>query len=554
MNAFPEILDILEVVFELFGDNPTASTISLYPKAVGDALRAKGFNITDELTWERLYEYNKTVRKVKIKPDGGEIVEVWLCEPHISKKKADQADTMPFMFRVGAVANQIAALRRERTVETNGDGTNGRNRPANAVGENVKQELLDHLATLIQEGNRLNSSYRMTDRGTQESDLPESDFRSFATATLATVERIAGRDSEYHHSLPLVDISDPLAVPGYNNTKIPAMIGALKSLRQAVDKGLLTSLESRLRASIHNDLQRAKENEATMATDKRKVFVVYGRNNVARNAMFTFLRAIGLHPLEWSEIVKETGEASPYVGEVLKVGFSIVQAVVVLLTPDDEARLRQPYRVANDPKDETELTPQPRPNVLLEAGMALGLFPERTVIVELGRLRPISDIHGRHVIRLDNSPQKRQALAQRLETAGCAVNLSGTDWLTSGGFDAATADCDSVPAEPASSVETEADLLADYSLSAEARRLLALATSSDGQVGFTRTSSGCNTQAGGTILNEPHNARSEATWKQAIQDLVDHKLLEGEVRSGYVCEVTAKGYEVADLLQRQEGV
>ena len=123
MNQFPEILDILEAVFELFGENPTRSIVSLYPKTVGDALRAKGFNISDELTWERLCEYNKTVRKVKIKPDGGETVEVWLCEPHISKKKADQADTMPFMFRVGAVANEIATLRRKRTSETNGDGT-----------------------------------------------------------------------------------------------------------------------------------------------------------------------------------------------------------------------------------------------------------------------------------------------------------------------------------------------------------------------------------------------------------------------------------------------
>ncbi|MEN6459101.1 MAG: hypothetical protein ABFC63_09230 [Thermoguttaceae bacterium] len=122
MDRFPEILDILEVVFELVGDNP-ASIISLYPKVVGDALRAKGFKITDQLTWERLFEYNKTVRRVKTKPDGGEIVEVWLCEPHINKKKADQADTMPFMFRVGAVANEIAEMRRKRALEANGDGT-----------------------------------------------------------------------------------------------------------------------------------------------------------------------------------------------------------------------------------------------------------------------------------------------------------------------------------------------------------------------------------------------------------------------------------------------
>jgi predicted nucleotide-binding protein len=187
------------------------------------------------------------------------------------------------------------------------------------------------------------------------------------------------------------------------------------------------------------------EKQADLGVDTRKVFVVHGRNNPAREALFTFLRAIGLHPLEWSEIVKATGKASPYIGEVLEKGFSIAQAVVVLMTPDDEARLREPYRGSAEPPHETELTPQPRPNVLLEGGMALGLFPERTVIVELGRLRPLSDIGGRHVIRMNDTPERRQDLAQRLETAGCAVNRSGTDWYSAGAFSAATAASASTP-------------------------------------------------------------------------------------------------------------
>ena len=168
--------------------------------------------------------------------------------------------------------------------------------------------------------------------------------------------------------------------------------------------------------------------------DSRNVFVVDGRNNAAREALFTFLRAIGLHPLEWSEIVQATGKASPYIGEVLDRRFSMAQAVVVLLTPDDEAQLREPYWRPSDPYYETHLTPQPRPNVLVEAGMALGLFPERTVIVEIGELRPVGDIGGRQVIRMNDTAEKRHELAQRLKTAGCATNLSGTDWYKAGVF------------------------------------------------------------------------------------------------------------------------
>ena len=172
-------------------------------------------------------------------------------------------------------------------------------------------------------------------------------------------------------------------------------------------------------------------------TDAGDVFVVHGRNEQARTAMFEFLRAIGLHSLEWSEAVRATGRPSPYIGEILNTAFSRAHAVVVLLTPDDEAQLREPLRAANEPPHEVELSGQARPNVLFEAGMAMGRDEGRTVLVELGEMRPFSDIAGRHVIRLDNSSQRRQELAQRLAAAGCPVNLDGTDWHTAGDFDGA---------------------------------------------------------------------------------------------------------------------
>ena len=170
----------------------------------------------------------------------------------------------------------------------------------------------------------------------------------------------------------------------------------------------------------------------------KKVFVVHGRNVGARDAMFGFLRAIGLEPIEWSSAISATGSASPYIGQALDAAFELAQAVVVLLTPDDVAYLRPEYANGDDDPERVP-TPQARPNVLFEAGMAIGRHPERTVLVELGSLRPFSDVAGRHAVRLDDSSQKRNDLANRLKDAGCDVTTSGSDWLTAGDFTAPSA-------------------------------------------------------------------------------------------------------------------
>lgn len=165
-----------------------------------------------------------------------------------------------------------------------------------------------------------------------------------------------------------------------------------------------------------------------------QVFVVHGRDKAAKDAMFAFLRSLGITPIEWSAAVRMTKKPSPYIGEILNVAFSNARAVVVLLTPDDRAQLRDDLLSSTDPPFERQLTGQARPNVLFEAGMAFSSHPDRTVLVQLGTIRPFSDIAGRHIIIISNEPKKRQDLADRLEFAGCAVNRTGTDWMSDGDF------------------------------------------------------------------------------------------------------------------------
>ena len=173
------------------------------------------------------------------------------------------------------------------------------------------------------------------------------------------------------------------------------------------------------------------------SADDRSVFVVHGRNLKAKKAMFSLLEAAGLRPLEWEIVASQHAPQPPTIPGVLEMGFKMAQAAVVLLTGDDEARVREEYKLPGDQQYETDLTPQPRPNVLCEAGMAMGLFPEKTVLVEIGMTRPFTDIDGLLRVRLDGSAEalkRRRSLLRRLKMAGCAVNWESDRWLDAGEF------------------------------------------------------------------------------------------------------------------------
>jgi predicted nucleotide-binding protein/predicted ArsR family transcriptional regulator len=171
---------------------------------------------------------------------------------------------------------------------------------------------------------------------------------------------------------------------------------------------------------------------------KRRVFVVHGRNEKARKAMFTFLRSLSLEPIEWSEAITYTETGAPYIGDILDHAFKRAQAIVVLITGDDISKLSSQYLKSDDPPYEREFMPQARPNVLFEAGLAFGRHSDRTILVELGPTRPFSDIAGRHIVRISNDAKARQELVTRLKTAGCNVKTEAKiDWLHEGDFDAA---------------------------------------------------------------------------------------------------------------------
>ncbi|GFH38304.1 nucleotide-binding protein [Streptomyces pacificus] len=176
---------------------------------------------------------------------------------------------------------------------------------------------------------------------------------------------------------------------------------------------------------------RAAQAQAQAQADhgrSRSVFVVHGRDEEVRTAMFGLLRRLDLRPLEWERLVRGAGGTAPFLGEVVEKALSQAQAALVLLTPDDVAMLHPHLMGFNEQPHEVRLTGQPRQNVLIELGMALMAYPERTIIVQVGQVRPASDLAGRNVVHFDGSEAAVSKIVERLKGAHCDLDDTRPDW------------------------------------------------------------------------------------------------------------------------------
>jgi predicted nucleotide-binding protein len=168
----------------------------------------------------------------------------------------------------------------------------------------------------------------------------------------------------------------------------------------------------------------------TTTPDPKRVFVIYGRNDKAFEAMKQFLRALGLKPYDFNELAAEQG-GSAFVGDIVLEGMKRSKAVIAMFTPDEKAELLPDFSGPHDAAHDLSRR-QARPNVIFEAGLALGHDAKKTIIVTLGSdVKLFSDVDGRHIVRLTNSPGARDAIRLRLKHLGCAVEESG-DWHSAG--------------------------------------------------------------------------------------------------------------------------
>jgi predicted nucleotide-binding protein len=184
-----------------------------------------------------------------------------------------------------------------------------------------------------------------------------------------------------------------------------------------------------------------KQSRKPQKKPESSVFVVHGRDSDLTKSTYEFIRALGLTVLEWNHALKTAskGNANPYISDILEKVMEKAGAVVILLSPDDEVKLSDRLVSPNERKTEGKLQGQARPNVLFEAGLALGAHPKKTILVQIGQIKPFSDIGGMHTLRMSNSNSARNSFANKLENVLGKVDKTGDTWLSAGNFSSATA-------------------------------------------------------------------------------------------------------------------
>lgn len=139
----------------------------------------------------------------------------------------------------------------------------------------------------------------------------------------------------------------------------------------------------------------------------RKIFIVHGHDDGARETVARFLERIGLEAVILHEQANQGRTIIEKVVANSDVGFA-----VVLLTPDDEGCVK-----GGTPE------PRARQNVLLELGYFIGrLGREKVCAIKRGTLEIPSDFAGVVWETMDSNGGWKQALARELEAAGHSID------------------------------------------------------------------------------------------------------------------------------------
>ena len=237
----------------------------------------------------------------------------------------------------------------------------------------------------------------------------DTSVRNIARDIEATLINVFGEDSQEHKDNRLLLFPSSL----FNRTE------AQKTFPERIAHTI-----KRLKELIEDLKEKREDPEADQRVDQsgapslvnsspntRQVFVVHGRDELAKEKVRTFLDKLDLVPV----ILDERPSQGQTVIEKFE-GNADVAFAVVLFTPDDAGGLAD---------SSNESRPRARQNVIFELGFFVGKLGRKKVcVLHKGDVEIMSDYQGVIYVSMDDGGGWRLKLAQELKSAGIDVDLN----------------------------------------------------------------------------------------------------------------------------------
>lgn len=242
-----------------------------------------------------------------------------------------------------------------------------------------------------------------------EGDSPK--LTALATSIQDTLERCFGENTSVYHRLS--SAAKLHFFPGYYSTDYPLRHHYVTGTQENIQQSILMLAEAQ--RTLREDLAdhdhaaipvSANDLDNVKPALSRRVFVVHGHDEGARETVARFLMQLGFEPI----ILHEQANQGRTVMEKVEA-HGQVDFAVVLLTPDDEGCAK-----GGTPE------PRARQNVLLELGYFLGrLGRAKVCALKRGTMEIPSDFAGVVWESMEGNSWK-QALGRELEAAGHEID------------------------------------------------------------------------------------------------------------------------------------
>jgi predicted nucleotide-binding protein with TIR-like domain len=167
-----------------------------------------------------------------------------------------------------------------------------------------------------------------------------------------------------------------------------------------------------------------------MQPQRKKVFVIHGRDNAVYEELVKLIVSLGLEVIRFESVSNSLG-GTPLVRKVVENGIAQADAIVALFTPDEHAGLYDMGTGRLMTADESSPRWQSRANVIFEAGLAFGQTRIEPILAVFGSdvSRP-SDLGGLHFVTL-SAPDGKQNLRDRLDKVVGPLPPAANDWALS---------------------------------------------------------------------------------------------------------------------------